>query len=286
MQHSDPGLGGTMSGGAEFPDSEHAAERGEAERGEAEPRESLEARLDAVHQRTEAGFAERARELRDAAEALEAGDESTRDIIRRLAHKLRGVAGSAGHEALGERAGRLEVAAHKEDIVALALIEGARRLASAAEEATRGRKGAPRVAPTVATRVPTAPKRTLGWRVIALDDESSTRRLLEITFRAGGGCDAEVHEDPGAAMKAILERVPDLIVVDAMMPDVDGLEFYRGVRQRCGAEVPIAILSAASPEELGWTLPEDPRLRWMRKPFRPGALLERLRTFVDGGESQ
>ena len=281
MQHSDPGLDDAVSGGAGFSDSEPPREGGQAGSGG-----SLEARLAAVQRRTQAGFAARARELRDAAEALAAGDAGARQIIRRLAHKLRGIAGSAGHGALGERAGRLELAARKQDIAALALIEGARRLASATEAATRSPDSTSHVAPDAATHTPAPAKRELGWRVVALDDESSTRRLLEITFRAGGGCDVEVHEDPGAAMKAIVERATDLVVVDAMMPDVNGLEFYRAVRERAGAGLPVVILSAASAEELGWTLPSDPRLRWSRKPFRPGALLEQLRVFVEGAASR
>ncbi|RZO59750.1 MAG: hypothetical protein EVA89_14920, partial [Sandaracinaceae bacterium] len=60
----------------------------------------LEARLAALHARTREGFAQRAEGLREAADRLERGDDDARDEIRRLAHKLRGVAGSAGHGGL------------------------------------------------------------------------------------------------------------------------------------------------------------------------------------------
>lgn len=235
----------------------------------------LEARLAALHAKTEAGFADRAKALREAAERLDGGDEAASAEIKRLAHKLRGVAGSAGHEALGERAGRLE-SAIAGGASTLVVVEGARRLAKAAEEAT----SAPKQAAPDAAAKKEKKRDALGWRVVALDDESSTRRLLEITLKTAGGCDASVLEDPGEAMATIEAAPTHLVIVDAMMPDMDGLTFYRGVRERCG-EIPVVILSAASPEELGWDLPEDRRLRWMRKPFRPATLIADLRAFVE-----
>jgi len=236
----------------------------------------LEARLAALHAKTEAGFSERAATLRAAAERLDDGDEEARDEIARLAHKLRGVAGSAGHPGLTERAGRLE-AAIKSGAAALAVAEGARRLADAAEKA---KDGVAKPEP-VARKAAASSRTSLGWRVVALDDESATRRLLEITLKTAGGCDATVVGDPQEAMRAVQEHAADLVIVDAMMPDMDGLTFYRGVRGRCGDAVPVVILSAATPEELGWELPDDPRLQWMRKPFRPAALIADLRAFVE-----
>ncbi len=237
----------------------------------------LEARLDSVCDRIQAGFPERAEELRDAASRLDSGDEAARGEIRRLAHKLRGIAGSADREELGARAGRLEEAAKNDSVVAVAILEGARRLAHQLDKAVRP-PGTPMTAPPPPREA--ARPRALGWSVVALDDESDTRRLLEITLRIAGGCDAQVFEEPAEAMEAVAAKRPDLVIVDAMMPEMDGLTFYRGVRETAGAGVPVVILSAAEPKDLGWTLPDDERLRWMRKPFRPASLLGALEAFV------
>lgn len=244
--------------------------------------DELERRMAVIQERIQAGFGERARELRGAAQRLEDGDEAARDEVRRLAHKLRGVAGSGGHTALGERAAKIEAAAKNDALSTLVIIVGARRLADAAASATADATAEP----AKVDREPAPPRPKLGWRVVALDDESSTRRLMEITLTTTGGCDATVFANASDAMRSIVERTPDLVIVDAMMPDVDGLTFYRGVRERVGGEVPVVILSAASAEELGWTLPADERLRWMRKPFRPASLLAELRAFVapDGAD--
>lgn len=234
----------------------------------------LEARLAAVRRETVEGLAHRARALREAADRLE-GDRDARHEIRRLAHRVRGVAGSAGHPELSERAARLEEASGV--VSDLALAEGARRLADALERA--GAIAAP--APAVVREPSEAP--ALGLRVVALDDDATTRRLLEITLVTIGGCDAAVLSDASDAMERVRAGGVELVIADAMMPEVSGLELYRAVRREAGPELPVVILSAASPGELGWALPDDPRLTWLRKPFRPAALVEELSAFVARG---
>ncbi|MDQ3034579.1 MAG: Hpt domain-containing protein, partial [Myxococcota bacterium] len=72
---------------------------------------SLEARLSVLRKQMEDGFPRRAAELRAAVDRLAGGEVGARAEIRRLAHKLRGTAGSYGHTALGEQAGDVEVLA-------------------------------------------------------------------------------------------------------------------------------------------------------------------------------
>ncbi len=238
------------------------------------PLSELEARLEGIGAKTREGLPARAAALREAAAQLLAGDATGTEAIARLAHRLRGVAASAGRGDLTERAARLEAAARGE-APPLAIAEGARRLADAIEAPP-----APRPASTSASTAAPAARPKLGWRVVALDDEPATRRLLEITLRQAGGCEPSLFGAPGPALAAIEARAPDLVIVDAMMPDVDGLTFYRAARR--AFEGPVVILSAATADELGWELPNDPRLAWMRKPFRPARLIEALRAFVEG----
>ena len=240
----------------------------------------LEARLVKVRARTLAGFPARARALREAAEALDAGDPHGRVEIERLAHKLRGIAGSVGHGGLGERASRLENAAST-TASDLAISEGARRLARAIDEAPSKKGRVAKPLPPPPDPLPDAQPK-LGGFVIALDDEEATRRLLSITLKSAGGAQVFVTGEPERALREAEKRTPTLVIVDAMMPTTDGLRVYRQVRSRVGLEVPVAILSAAGPDELGWTVPDEPRLRWFRKPFRPALLVARLRAFVDG----
>ena len=65
---------------------------------------AFETRLAALKQKMEDGLVERAGRLRDMAARVEGGDAAARRELKREGHRLRGVAGSYGHDALGDRA--------------------------------------------------------------------------------------------------------------------------------------------------------------------------------------
>jgi len=65
----------------------------------------------------------------------------------------------------------------------------------------------------------------------------------------------------------------DVVVSDAMMPDMNGRDFRRAARA-AGATMPIVILSAASASELGWAGELGKTDAWLRKPFKPTELVQ------------
>nr|MDQ3037943.1 response regulator [Myxococcota bacterium] len=122
-----------------------------------------------------------------------------------------------------------------------------------------------------------------GRRLLALDDDLSTRKLLALTLGTMGRGDVRIVEVPDEALAMIDAEHFDLAIVDAMMPTTTGLAFALAVRAcERGATIPIVFLSAASQDELGWTLPAN--ATWLRKPFRPRELLEALVRILDAGE--
>ena len=66
---------------------------------------------------------------------------------------------------------------------------------------------------------------------------------------------------------------------DAMMPDMDGRAFRSAARE-AGARMPIVILSAASPQELGWEREDEAAGGWLRKPFKPTELVKEIERIV------
>jgi CheY-like chemotaxis protein len=218
----------------------------------------LDARLAKVAAQTREGFADRARALREAA-ARGAVEE-----LARLAHRLRGVAGSAGHPELTEPAAELEAACARND----------------AAVASMANTLADRIDAAQPSRTPAAPRAALGWRVLAVDDDDAMRRMISVILGQGGGCTVTLLEDPRRAVGVVSAGTFDLVIIDAMMPSMNGLELYRALRSTFGPSLAIAILSAATAGELGWALPDDPRLRWVRKPLRTDALLGELRELV------
>jgi CheY-like chemotaxis protein len=112
-------------------------------------------------------------------------------------------------------------------------------------------------------------------RVLATDDDLVTQRLLTLTLKQVGGFDATVVGSAAAALALLKEQQFDIVISDAMMPDMNGREFRRAARA-AGATVPIVILSAAGPDELGWPDDGEGPGGWLRKPFKPSELVRDL----------
>lgn len=85
--------------------------------------------------------------------------------------------------------------------------------------------------------------------ILVVDDDPGLREILELTLRSEG-YEIVVARDGLDAMALIEERLPGLVVLDWMMPRLDGLGFaaelaHRGLRER----VPILLLTAANAAE-------------------------------------
>jgi CheY-like chemotaxis protein len=95
---------------------------------------------------------------------------------------------------------------------------------------------------TILTRVKPSTK---GARVLVVEDDDATRALLR-DMLAREGCEVDTAEDGVAALARIEAGLPDLILLDLMMPRMDGFEFVEAMRARLGkaGEIPIVVLTA------------------------------------------
>jgi CheY-like chemotaxis protein len=263
-----------------------------------ERRKAFESRLDELKQRMESGLLARAHTLRAAVRRLLAGDESARRVLKQEGHKLRGIAGSYGHDHLTVLAAELEQRASLSPPPQLE--ELATRLADAAE-AVGKRSGAAQSEPEPSTSSPktdaalaSKPRKRESLRpkaqgahggalrVLAMDDDPTTLRLLHLTLCDIGGFDSVLVTSGKDALVQLRLREFDVVISDAMMPDMNGKEFCVAARQLGGfAEtVPIIILSAATQDELRWRTGIPGPVAWLRKPFMPSALVKDIARVV------
>jgi diguanylate cyclase (GGDEF)-like protein len=116
-----------------------------------------------------------------------------------------------------------------------------------------------------------------GESVLVVDDDPFIARLLEIELRAGG-YDVRVASDGQQALVAAQERCPDLVLADVMMPNMDGFELTRRLRQDPRTQgVSIIMLTARglSADKLeGFAIGADD---YIVKPFDTPELLARIR---------
>jgi CheY-like chemotaxis protein len=90
-----------------------------------------------------------------------------------------------------------------------------------------------------------------GRRVVVIDDDVDTLEILSRVLR-DHGADVVAVDHPGAALATILGVMPDVLLVDIAMPDLDGVSLMRKLRSLSperGGRVPAATLSASSPNE-------------------------------------
>ncbi len=116
-----------------------------------------------------------------------------------------------------------------------------------------------------------------GEGLLVVDDDPFIARLLEIELRAAG-YDVRVASDGAQALVAAQERCPDLVLADVMMPNMDGFELTRRLRQDPRtAAVSIIMLTARglSADKLeGFAIGADD---YIVKPFDTPELLARIR---------
>lgn len=246
---------------------------------------AFEARLAQLRKNMEAGLGERAGKIEAHARQLTTAASDAREGLRHEAHKLRGIAGTFGHLALGELAGALEQVALDAPSDRVARL--AQQLVEAVQKAGITVASLPPVA-AVAVSVPPEPiALEQVQRVLAVDDDLETRKLLELTLSHLGDFHTTLAKDGTEALALLSRETFNLVLCDAMMPDMNGLTFCEraALLDMTDHLPPIVILSAATSEELGWNVEVGHApAAWWRKPFRPKELIVAVRQLL--AESQ
>src|SRR5512139_478961 len=115
-------------------------------------------------------------------------------------------------------------------------------------------------------------------RILVVDDEATLTDLLQMALRYEG-CDVRTAATGHAAVRSAKEFQPDAIVLDVMLPDLDGFEVLRRVRGQA-PNVPVLFLTARDSVEdriAGLTAGGDD---YVTKPFSLEEVVARLRGLI------
>lgn len=113
--------------------------------------------------------------------------------------------------------------------------------------------------------------------ILVVDDEERMVRFIRLNLEHDGFIVAEAYNSH-QAMDKLRETLPDLILLDVMLPDIDGFEMLRMVREN--HDIPVIMLTAKSEEDdrvRGLELGADD---YVTKPFSPRELVSRVKAVL------
>ena len=127
--------------------------------------------------------------------------------------------------------------------------------------------------------------------ILIVEDEPEIARLIQLSLEKEGFV-CQSSRDGLTALRVIQEQQPDLIILDLMLPGLDGLELCARIRQKPGAKDPYILMLTAKGEEIdrviGLSTGADD---YLVKPFSPRELVARVRALLrrslrQGGQNQ
>ncbi len=119
-------------------------------------------------------------------------------------------------------------------------------------------------------------------KILLVEDELQIRRFLRVTLNSSGYDLVEAAAAREGLMLAATEK-PDLIILDLGLPDMDGLDFTRQLRE--WADIPVIVLSARGQEDDKISALDAGADDYLTKPFGTGELLARLRVALRHSQS-
>jgi CheY-like chemotaxis protein len=122
----------------------------------------------------------------------------------------------------------------------------------------------------------------MGKRVLLAEDEKNV--ILGVrTCLDAVGYQVEIVEDGEEALNAVRREHPDLILLDLLMPKIDGFEVLKVLKgDEATRQIPIIVLTAKAEEEDRQRAMDLGANDYMTKPFKPQDLWDRLKHYLPG----
>ena len=118
-------------------------------------------------------------------------------------------------------------------------------------------------------------------KILAVDDEPTITRLIQ-TALSSQGHTVTIATSGEDALDSVRSELPDLILLDIMMPGMDGREVHRRLREDPRtADIPVAFLSAVGDVSEQLDSLEEGAVAYITKPFAPSELRQQVTELLD-----
>ena len=123
-------------------------------------------------------------------------------------------------------------------------------------------------------------------RILVVDDQSDIRMMCRVNL-ALEGYDVVEAADGESGLLAVRASQPDIVLLDVMMPGIDGWEVLENLKSRTSTrDIPVIMLTARVQREdeiRGWT---SGAADYVSKPFNPSILIDVVRRILAGEDSE
>lgn len=118
-----------------------------------------------------------------------------------------------------------------------------------------------------------------GMRILLVEDEPLTAEVLARALMRDGHI-VDVARDGLQAMRHLRDRLPNLVVLDMMLPAIPGADVVRKLRQDGHLDLPIIVVSGSPRRQADLSDRELSPGTWLEKPVKPRHLVQVVRAFT------
>ncbi len=117
-------------------------------------------------------------------------------------------------------------------------------------------------------------------KVLVVDDDIVMFRLFQVQVKRAG-CEGFFFRDGQSVLQQFEDIAPDLAVLDYDLPDIDGAELYRRIRQTpCGKDIPIVFVTGTVKDEDLDEIKSVGADAFLSKPFSPRRLQKLIKELL------
>lgn len=119
-------------------------------------------------------------------------------------------------------------------------------------------------------------------RVLVVDDDADLLKMLKLRIEAEG-YEFMSAQDGGEMLKVMKLKKPDVVLLDIMLPKIDGYSALREIRKEDEfKDTPVIVLTAKEKKKVGGLFALEKIANFIEKPFETSDLLQKIRSALNG----